>query len=113
MSSFITQVFFILVQTFLIFDFPFSGTKSPATGPTSSKAPESLPPGPPVLMDVVWVPGYIIRVPFAMATQFFTQVRARVYVLSGECLHPITGEAIIAGVSKWTPEGQFFSSVQS
>lgn len=42
-----------------------------------------------------------------MATQFFTQVRARVYVLSGECLHPITGEALIAGISKWKPEGRF------
>ncbi|KAM7534359.1 hypothetical protein Aperf_G00000108781 [Anoplocephala perfoliata] len=80
------------------------GTKASTTGPASSKAPENLPPGPPVLMDVVWVPGYIIRVPFSVATQFFTQIRARVYVLSGECLHPITGEAIIAGVSKWTPE---------
>ncbi|CDS36380.1 microtubule associated protein 1S [Echinococcus multilocularis] len=67
------------------------GTKAPAS-PTTSKAPETL------------SPGYIIRVPFAMATQFFTQVRARVYVLSGECLHPITGEALIAGISKWKPE---------
>nr|CDS22251.1 microtubule associated protein 1S [Echinococcus granulosus] len=67
------------------------GTKAPASS-TTSKAPETL------------SPGYIIRVPFAMATQFFTQVRARVYVLSGECLHPITGEALIAGISKWKPE---------
>ncbi|VDO05617.1 unnamed protein product [Rodentolepis nana] len=82
------------------------GTKTSTNGPASItlKAPENLTPGPPILIDVIWVPGYIIRVPFAMATQFFTQVRARVYVLSGECLHPITGEALIAGVSKWTPE---------
>nr|CDS30919.2 microtubule associated protein 1S [Hymenolepis microstoma] len=83
------------------------GTKTSTNGPASMalKAPENLKPGPPILIDVVWVPGYIIRVPFAMATQFFTHVRARVYVLSGECLHPITGEALIAGISKWTPEG--------
>ncbi|KAH9279651.1 hypothetical protein ECG_07862 [Echinococcus granulosus] len=79
------------------------GTKAPASS-TTSKAPETLSPGSPLRLDVIWVPGYIIRVPFAMATQFFTQVRARVYVLSGECLHPITGEALIAGISKWKPE---------
>ncbi|VDM36088.1 unnamed protein product [Hydatigera taeniaeformis] len=79
------------------------GTKA-STPSTTSKAPETLPPGSPIHLDVIWVPGYIIRVPFAMAMQFFTQVRARIYVLSGECLHPITGEALIAGISRWKPE---------
>ncbi|VDD80805.1 unnamed protein product [Mesocestoides corti] len=75
-----------------------------SSSPATTKAPDSLPPGAPIYLDVVWVPGYIVSVPFEMAAQFFTQVRARVYVLSGECLHPITGEALIAGVTKWPLE---------
>ena len=81
------------------------GSKAPAPSATA-KAPETLPPGPPLQLNVVWVPCYIIRAPFSVAAQFFTQMRARVYVLSGECLHPITGEALIAGISKWSPDGE-------
>lgn len=72
------------------------------------KAPENLPPGLPVFLDVAWVPGYLIRVPFDQAVAFFHQFRARVYVLSGECLHPITGEALISGISSWTDAGMLF-----
>ncbi|VDL93682.1 unnamed protein product [Schistocephalus solidus] len=82
----------------------------PAPNPPSTRlsstphAPETLPPGPPVYLDVVWVPGYIVRAPFDIAVTFFTQVRSRCYILSGASLHPLVGEALIAGISKWTAE---------
>ncbi|BHF84557.1 hypothetical protein SprV_0902770800 [Sparganum proliferum] len=75
-----------------------------STATATPHAPETLPPGPPVYLDVIWVPGYIVRAPFDVAVTFFTQVRARCYILSGDSLHPLVGEAMIAGISKWTAE---------
>ncbi|THD23954.1 hypothetical protein D915_005398 [Fasciola hepatica] len=73
---------------------------SAVSGPT---APATLPPGSPVYMDLIWVPGYLIQVPQLMAVEFFARVRARTYVLSGDALHPMIGEALIEGKSKWGP----------
>jgi hypothetical protein len=65
--------------------------------------PTTLPPGPPVYLDLAWVPTYLVRVPHELATEFFARVRARIYVLSGEALHPMIGEALIEGKAKWGP----------
>ncbi|CAL8068389.1 unnamed protein product [Calicophoron daubneyi] len=77
-----------------------------AHGGSMDKAhtPTTLPPGPPVYLDLVWVPPYLGRVSHELATEFFARVRARIYVLSGESLHPMIGEAMIEGKAKWGPD---------
>ncbi|VDP88492.1 unnamed protein product [Echinostoma caproni] len=62
-----------------------------------------MPQGAPIYMDLIWVPGYLVRVPQSMVVEFFSRVRARTYVLSGDALHPMIGEALIEGKSKWSP----------
>ncbi|KAG5441130.1 hypothetical protein CSKR_102770 [Clonorchis sinensis] len=78
-------------------------SKSQAPAPAKSTTPPVLPPGPPVFLDLIWVPTYLPRVPHEMAVEFFSRVRARTYVLSGEALHPMIGEALLEGKSKWGP----------
>ncbi|OON16573.1 hypothetical protein X801_07613, partial [Opisthorchis viverrini] len=83
------------------------GIASKSQTPASAKSatPPVLPPGPPVFLDLIWVPTYLPRVPHEMAVEFFSRVRARTYVLSGEALHPMIGEALLEGKSKWGPHG--------
>ncbi|TGZ52130.1 hypothetical protein CRM22_010682 [Opisthorchis felineus] len=78
-------------------------SKSQAPASAKSATPPVLPPGPPVFLDLIWVPTYLPRVPHEMAVEFFSRVRARTYVLSGEALHPMIGEALLEGKSKWGP----------
>ncbi|CAH8659469.1 unnamed protein product [Dicrocoelium dendriticum] len=84
------------------------GLPAPVVPSTANKgtsltpaAPPVLPPGPPVYLDLIWVPSYLVRVPHQLAVEFFNRVRSRTYVLSGEALHPTIGEALIEGKSRW------------
>ncbi|KAF7260331.1 hypothetical protein EG68_03216 [Paragonimus skrjabini miyazakii] len=80
------------------------GTTSRRTAPTNATAPPTLPPGPPVYLDLIWVPAYLTRVPHNLAVEFFSRVRAQTYVISGEALHPMIGEALLEGKAKWDPK---------
>lgn len=66
----------------------------------------TLPPGPPVYLDAIWVPGYLVRVPQSLIVEFFIRVRAKLYILSGEALHPNIAEALITAKTKWNPDGK-------
>ncbi|KAF6779304.1 hypothetical protein AHF37_01464 [Paragonimus kellicotti] len=80
------------------------GATSRRTAPTNATAPPTLPPGPPVYLDLIWVPAYLTRVPHNLAVEFFSRVRAQTYVISGEALHPMIGEALLEGKAKWDPK---------
>nr|CAH8867752.1 unnamed protein product [Trichobilharzia regenti] len=77
------------------------GKTTSATGDSNEL---TLPPGPPVYLDVIWVPNYLIRVPQSMIIDFFTRVRSKMYILSGEALHPNIAEALITAKAKWNPD---------
>ncbi|KAF5403709.1 hypothetical protein PHET_02881 [Paragonimus heterotremus] len=81
-----------------------SGTPPDKAAPTNATAPPTLPPGPPVYLDLIWVPAYLTRVPHNLAVEFFSRVRAQTYVISGEALHPMIGEALLEGKTKWDPK---------
>ncbi|CAH8644757.1 unnamed protein product [Schistosoma haematobium] len=83
-------------------------TKRVRSADTSGKAlntdDSTLPPGPPVYLDAIWVPSYLVRVPQSLIVEFFIRVRAKLYILSGEALHPNIAEALITAKTKWNPD---------
>ncbi|KAA3680604.1 uncharacterized protein DEA37_0008126 [Paragonimus westermani] len=80
---------------------PTTGSK---VAPANATPPPTLPPSPPVYLDLIWVPEYLTRVPHNLAVEFFSRVRAQTYVISGEALHPMMGEALLEGKAKWDPK---------
>ncbi|CAH8551356.1 unnamed protein product [Schistosoma turkestanicum] len=71
---------------------------------TGDSNDSTLPPGPPVYLDAIWVPSYLVRVPHPLIVEFFIRVRAKLYILSGEALHPSIAEALITAKTKWNPD---------
>ncbi|KAL3319924.1 Caspase recruitment domain, member 6 [Cichlidogyrus casuarinus] len=56
-----------------------------------SEPAQSLGAGGSIFLDVLFVPGFLARVPSVLAVEFFSHVRARLYVLAGEALDPLIG----------------------
>ncbi|CAH8643244.1 unnamed protein product [Schistosoma rodhaini] len=81
-----------------------SADTSGKTLTTGESNDSTLPPGPPVYLDVIWVPSYLVRVPQSLMVEFFIRVRAKLYILSGEALHPNIAEALITAKTKWNPD---------
>nr|AAW26418.1 SJCHGC09590 protein [Schistosoma japonicum] len=78
-----------------------TGGKTLTTGDSNDS---TLPPGPAVYLDAIWVPNYLVRVPQSLMVEFFIRIRAKLYILSGEALHPNIVESLILAKTKWNSD---------
>ncbi|KAK4467880.1 hypothetical protein MN116_008798 [Schistosoma mekongi] len=78
-----------------------TGGKTLTTGDSNDPM---LPPGPAVYLDAIWVPNYLARVPQSLMVEFFIRIRAKLYILSGEALHPNIVESLILAKTKWNSD---------
>lgn len=103
----------LLKGKFQYFYYTNAGLRSPL-GNNSQKTSSAVPPGPPVYVDLAYVPNHCSAK--NVDQEFFKRVRAAYYVVSGN--DPSSGEpsrgvldALLEGKAQWGSNLQVFTSV--